>query len=64
MSQTPRSKRKGNGRYTAHNPKNKEVFGIIKKNNMDILTLDEIMSNILRETKVVKSCEMQKTNAC
>ena len=43
-----------------HNPKNKEVFGIIK-HNMDVLTSDETMSKILSETKIVK-CKRQLPN--
>ena len=45
---------------STHNPKNKEVFGIIK-NNMDVLTSDETMSKILSETKIVK-CKRQLPN--
>ena len=45
---------------STHNPKNKEVFGIIK-NNMDILNSDATMSKILSETKIVK-CKRQLPN--
>ena len=45
---------------STHNPKNKEVFGIIK-HNMDVLTSDGTMSKILSETKIV-NCKRQLPN--
>lgn len=39
---------------STHNPKNKEMFGILR-NNMEILDNDETMKRIINETKIIKS---------
>ena len=45
---------------STHNPKNKEVFGIIK-NNMDVLTSDETMSKILMKQKSLNAKDNSQT---
>lgn len=45
---------------STYNPKNKEIFGIIK-NNMDVLNSDQTMARIIKETKIIK-CKRQLPN--
>ncbi|MCG8076000.1 MAG: GIY-YIG nuclease family protein, partial [Candidatus Thiodiazotropha taylori] len=45
---------------STHNPKNKEMFGILK-NNMEIFNSDKTMNRIINNTKVIK-CKRQLPN--
>ena len=45
---------------STNNPKNKEVFGILK-NNLEILKQDSKMNSVLKNTKIIK-CKRQPKN--